>query len=139
MAEELVALSTEGGEDEAWQIKMGEGEGKISVYFCLASSFFTASVIQFQAMHETLANLWHPLRGVTIVYLAIRAYKGFLSCQDCAWEKELPFEWDLSTKALPRRAVVAKSCWLHDEGDAPWVVKMRSFSSKGDSVGQDEI
>ncbi|MBA0640165.1 hypothetical protein Goklo_023131 [Gossypium klotzschianum] len=105
-------------------------------------------------MRETFANLWHPLGGVTIAenrggsyassfvrcgflgldsrsigcLKAIRAYKGFLSCQYCAWEKELPFEWDLSIKALPRRAVVAKSCWLHEERDVPWVVKMRSFS-----------
>ncbi|MBA0674978.1 hypothetical protein Goari_016546, partial [Gossypium aridum] len=69
MAEELVALSTKGGEDEAWQIKMGEEKGEISVYLCLAGSFFTASVIQFQAMPKTLANLWHPFGVVTIIYL----------------------------------------------------------------------
>ncbi|MBA0775832.1 hypothetical protein Gotri_010932 [Gossypium trilobum] len=35
--------------------------------------------------------------------------------------------WDLSVEALPKRAIAAKSCWLHDEGDAPWAVEMGSF------------
>ncbi|MBA0624246.1 hypothetical protein Godav_009635 [Gossypium davidsonii] len=26
---------------------------------------------------------------------------------------------NLSVEALPKRAIAAKSCWLHDEGDAP--------------------
>ncbi|MBA0808753.1 hypothetical protein Gohar_024464 [Gossypium harknessii] len=34
---------------------------------------------------------------------------------------------DLSVEALPKRAMVAKSCWLHDKGDAPWAVEMGSF------------
>nr|KJB44952.1 hypothetical protein B456_007G281800 [Gossypium raimondii] len=29
-------------------------------------SLLIASVIQFQAMHTTLANLWHPLGGMMI-------------------------------------------------------------------------
>ncbi|PPS06845.1 hypothetical protein GOBAR_AA13800 [Gossypium barbadense] len=122
MAEELVALSIEGGEDEAWQIKMGKEKGEIS------------------AIGKTLANLWHPLRGVMIVYLGKKRFlfrfyyeinldrvaegtpltfnnhllalhrlkTGEDLMQDYAWEKELLFVRDLSIKALPRRAMVPK-------------------------------
>ncbi|PPR97270.1 hypothetical protein GOBAR_AA23395 [Gossypium barbadense] len=36
-------------------------------------------------------------------------------------KKEILFEWDLSIKAIPRRAWVATSCWLREEGDTLWV------------------
>ncbi|KAB2005666.1 hypothetical protein ERO13_D11G262550v2 [Gossypium hirsutum] len=39
-------------------------------------SFLTASVIRFQAMRTTLANLWHPLGGMMIKDLGKKFLEG---------------------------------------------------------------
>lgn len=45
--------------------------------------------------------------------------EGFCPGRIMHGKKELSFEWDLSIKVLPRRAMVAKIIRLHKEGDAP--------------------
>ncbi|TYI39020.1 hypothetical protein ES332_A02G070300v1 [Gossypium tomentosum] len=34
--------------------------------FYLVGCFLTANIIRFPAMKSTMANLWHPIRGVQI-------------------------------------------------------------------------
>ncbi|MBA0747683.1 hypothetical protein Gogos_004578 [Gossypium gossypioides] len=66
MEEVLVALSLTGMEEMAWHVDLEgarEGETNLSV----VGSFLNASAVQFQAMHTTLANLWHPYRGLQLI------------------------------------------------------------------------
>ncbi|MBA0688624.1 hypothetical protein Goari_006397 [Gossypium aridum] len=55
MEADLVALSLDSGEEDAW-------------------SFLIANIIQLQAMRTTVANLWHPCGGITISYLGKKRY-----------------------------------------------------------------
>ncbi|MBA0661689.1 hypothetical protein Goklo_005963 [Gossypium klotzschianum] len=59
----MAALSLEGGEEEGWQDDLGGEESEDVDDLCVVSNFLTASVIQFQTMKSTLANLWHPYGG----------------------------------------------------------------------------
>ncbi|MBA0597567.1 hypothetical protein Gorai_007370 [Gossypium raimondii] len=65
----MAALSLEGGEDEGWQDDFGGEESEEVDDLCVVSNFLTASVIQFQTMKSTLANLWHPYGGVMLLDL----------------------------------------------------------------------
>lgn len=69
MEEEMATLSTVGGEDEAWQVDLEEGSKEDGKKLSVVGNFLTASVVQFQAMRTTLANLWHSLGRVTITNL----------------------------------------------------------------------
>lgn len=65
----IADMSIEDGEEEAWLL-LGEVESQKSTYiFCLVGCFFTASVVHFPTMRNTMANLWHPLEGVQILDL----------------------------------------------------------------------
>lgn len=68
---ELAGLSLEDGEEEV-AVSLGapvavEGE---SVKNCFVGSFLTNSVILFQSMRATPANVWHPIGGITITDLS---------------------------------------------------------------------
>lgn len=41
---------------------------------CLVGRFLTSSVVHFQAMRSTLANVWHPIGGVSIIDLENRRF-----------------------------------------------------------------
>ncbi|KAL9411498.1 hypothetical protein AB3S75_045157 [Citrus x aurantiifolia] len=42
------------------------GETKIDFRYCLVGRFLTDKVINFSAMKNTMASLWHPGKGVYI-------------------------------------------------------------------------
>ena len=42
------------------------GKGKLDLRFCLVGRIFTDKVINFAAMKNTMASLWHPGKGVCI-------------------------------------------------------------------------
>lgn len=53
--------------DEEETILQVQGESNLEKEgnsFLLVGCFLTASVIHFLAMKSTMANLWHPVRGV---------------------------------------------------------------------------
>ncbi|KAH1091594.1 hypothetical protein J1N35_018851 [Gossypium stocksii] len=56
----------ESGEAELWEIESEENSLEQSSSFCLVDCFVTATIINFQLMRTVMANLWHPLGGVTI-------------------------------------------------------------------------
>ncbi|MBA0842479.1 hypothetical protein Goarm_002301 [Gossypium armourianum] len=61
-------------EEEVLQVA-GVSEGQNRMYdFCLVVCFFTVNVIQFQAMRNTLANLWHPLGGIEILNMVEKQF-----------------------------------------------------------------
>lgn len=63
----LVELYIAEEDDDGWQAQAEAVAEKVveDFSFCAVGTFLTASVIQFQAMRMTLANLWHPHGGVT--------------------------------------------------------------------------
>ncbi|MBA0746606.1 hypothetical protein Gogos_009109 [Gossypium gossypioides] len=70
----MANLRIEDSEEEAWSVH-GDGELLNQRYeFCLVGCFLTASVINSQAMQNTIANLWHSLGGVLILYLGEKCF-----------------------------------------------------------------
>ncbi|MBA0553677.1 hypothetical protein Golob_012837, partial [Gossypium lobatum] len=66
MENELAELSLEDGEEEILLLP-NESKSQKAVYdFCLVGCFLTASVVHFPVMRSTIANIWHPWRGVHI-------------------------------------------------------------------------
>ncbi|MBA0573828.1 hypothetical protein Golob_001085, partial [Gossypium lobatum] len=65
MEENLVKLNIDDDEEVVLEIPITE-ESESSFDLCLVGRFFTTSVIQFHAMWNTLANIWHPNGGVAI-------------------------------------------------------------------------
>ncbi|GMI67915.1 hypothetical protein HRI_000460800 [Hibiscus trionum] len=66
MESELAALSIEEGEEEILELPPEIQEVPDPYALCLVGRFLTSSVIHFLAMRNTMADLWHPLGGITI-------------------------------------------------------------------------
>lgn len=66
MENEMVDLSSDDEEEEIIQVRKESDSTKEVYSLCLVGCFLTASVIHFSAMKSTMANLWHPTRGVQI-------------------------------------------------------------------------
>ncbi|KAK5818526.1 hypothetical protein PVK06_023467 [Gossypium arboreum] len=66
MEQDLAELSLNDGEEKAFSIPEDVGEQNAMYSFCLVGCFLTASVVNFPAMRNTMANIWHPLEGVQI-------------------------------------------------------------------------
>ncbi|MBA0855779.1 hypothetical protein Goshw_019038 [Gossypium schwendimanii] len=71
----LTRLSLEDREEEGWDV-IGEdsGYGLASYKLCLVGSFFTASIVNFQAMKNMIANVWHPISGMAIFDLSDKRF-----------------------------------------------------------------
>ncbi|MBA0829306.1 hypothetical protein Goarm_013920, partial [Gossypium armourianum] len=66
MESEFAGLSINEEEDEILQVRVEPNSEREVETFCLVECFLTASIIHFPAMKNTVANLWHPIRGVKI-------------------------------------------------------------------------
>ncbi|KAG8474048.1 hypothetical protein CXB51_033545 [Gossypium anomalum] len=69
MENNLVNLTIEDGEDEVWQINLGEELILTYCKYCLVRSFLVASIVHFDSMRNTMANVWHSIGGVIITDL----------------------------------------------------------------------
>ncbi|GMI89810.1 hypothetical protein HRI_002650300 [Hibiscus trionum] len=67
---DLAGLTINTGEDEILQDDVADSDPKLSYENCFVGSFLTSSVIHFVSMRATLANVWHPLRGISIFDLS---------------------------------------------------------------------
>ncbi|KAH1107886.1 hypothetical protein J1N35_011654 [Gossypium stocksii] len=67
LADLRIEEEEESGEAELWEIEQEENPTEQSSNFCLVGCFLTATVINFQSMCMVMANLRHPLGGVTII------------------------------------------------------------------------
>lgn len=95
---------------------MGEEAREEVAYLSAVGNFLTASVVQFQAMHATLANLWHLHRGVMITdpeekRLMFQFY----------YEIDLDLFLDRSPWTFNNHLLVYHRLW---EGDDPMVVTL---------------
>ncbi|KAG8483797.1 hypothetical protein CXB51_023545 [Gossypium anomalum] len=87
METEFAGLSLDEEEEEVLQLQADSGLRREEENLCLVGCFLTASIIHFPAMNNTMANIWHPVRGIQIQ--------------------------DLGEK---RRAQAMNSVWLREEG-----------------------
>ncbi|KAL4335731.1 hypothetical protein GQ457_07G012980 [Hibiscus cannabinus] len=53
-------------EDEGVQISIDVSDYPASLDHCFVGLFLTSSVIHFHSMRTTLANAWHPMKGISI-------------------------------------------------------------------------
>ncbi|MFQ6622538.1 hypothetical protein Gotur_001981 [Gossypium turneri] len=60
----MVSLNLEGGEEEGVLLPIDLELQSSKHKYYLVGGFFTMSVVHFSAMKNTMANLWHPLKGV---------------------------------------------------------------------------
>ncbi|MBA0709376.1 hypothetical protein Golax_024412, partial [Gossypium laxum] len=74
MESELAGLTINDKEEEVLQFQFESQTGREVGVFQLVGCFLTASIIHFPAMKSTMANLWHPVRGVQIRYLGGKRY-----------------------------------------------------------------
>ncbi|MBA0752546.1 hypothetical protein Gogos_001373 [Gossypium gossypioides] len=114
MEADLAGLTLEEEEDEILQIQTEEGTNGDGEILQLMGCFLTASIVHFPAMRSTMANLWHPVRGVQITDL------GEKSDSFCETRMEVGVEtaemgWDLSIWAQSRRAQLMTNVWLREE------------------------
>ncbi|MBA0842187.1 hypothetical protein Goarm_002031, partial [Gossypium armourianum] len=74
MENELAQLSINDEEEEIIHIPIDPNRENRGEIFQLVGCFLTASTIHFPAMKSTMANLWHPVKGVRICDLGEKRY-----------------------------------------------------------------
>ncbi|MCH80177.1 hypothetical protein A2U01_0000940 [Trifolium medium] len=66
-SEDLVNLSLDGGEEEGFEFDFNEGEEEVEdLRWCLIGRFLCDRTIHVNSMMVRMANLWQPMKGVTI-------------------------------------------------------------------------
>ncbi|MBA0567968.1 hypothetical protein Golob_005496 [Gossypium lobatum] len=78
MEDDVVGLKIDDGEEKVWAVEEELKEEESQQAFCLVGCFFTASMVHFSTMTNTLANLWHPIGEMVITIL---------------WEKRFMFKF----------------------------------------------
>ncbi|MBA0805970.1 hypothetical protein Gohar_005449, partial [Gossypium harknessii] len=68
-------------EMEAWEIEEEVGEGEPFSDLCLVGCFLTATTINFQLMRTVMANLWHPLAGISITKVGEKRFVFQFYCE----------------------------------------------------------
>ncbi|MBA0573426.1 hypothetical protein Golob_000701 [Gossypium lobatum] len=66
MEEYISSFSLEEVEKDSIQLGLESLDNGISFANCFVRKFLTSSVVHFQAMRSTLANVWHLIGGVSI-------------------------------------------------------------------------
>ncbi|MBA0762878.1 hypothetical protein Gotri_012430, partial [Gossypium trilobum] len=66
MGSEFAGLSLEDEEEEILQAQGDTKSVSEEEVLSLVGCFLTASIIHYPAMKSTMANLWHPVKGVQI-------------------------------------------------------------------------
>ncbi|KAG8497286.1 hypothetical protein CXB51_008550 [Gossypium anomalum] len=70
----FAALSLDDEEEEVVQVQKGPDPVYEKEELCLVGCFLTASVIHFPVMRNTMANIWHPVKGVQISDLGEKTF-----------------------------------------------------------------
>ncbi|MBA0843957.1 hypothetical protein Goarm_001096, partial [Gossypium armourianum] len=119
MEAELANLNLKDEDEESFQFDKDPDRTKEDYQFCLVGKALTDCVVHFPSFKITLADLWHPLRGVSITDIWEKRYllwffyevdiKRVLGVQD------VKFDWDVSLKAQSRWEVFVGSKWLRDD------------------------
>ncbi|MBA0642063.1 hypothetical protein Goklo_026523 [Gossypium klotzschianum] len=68
-------------EMEAWEIEKEVVAGEPLSELCLVGCFLTATTINFQSMRTVMANLWHPLGGISIMEVGEKRFVFQFYCE----------------------------------------------------------
>ncbi|KAG8491125.1 hypothetical protein CXB51_014281 [Gossypium anomalum] len=66
MEDFIASLSLEEAEEESIQLRVESSDSETSYANYFVGVFLTSSVVHFQSMRLTLANVWYPIGGVSI-------------------------------------------------------------------------
>ncbi|MBA0771738.1 hypothetical protein Gotri_007218 [Gossypium trilobum] len=69
MEDSIASLSLNDVEEESIQLGVESSNSETSYANCFVGTFLTSSVVHFQTMRSTLANVRHPIGGVSILDL----------------------------------------------------------------------
>ncbi|MBA0678346.1 hypothetical protein Goari_019700 [Gossypium aridum] len=71
----------------------------------------------------------------------LRHFERFYPARIVPGKTELEFEWDLSVKTIPKRAMVVTSSWLEEKGKGPWFCEFKklleNIDPNRDSIKED--
>ncbi|MBA0762800.1 hypothetical protein Gotri_012368 [Gossypium trilobum] len=134
MKEELANLNIVDVEEEPLHAHSNADVVKEDYNLCLVWRVLIDSVVHFPAMRNILANLWHPLGGVSITNIGEKG-SLFRFYYMIDMKREMVFGWDISLRAPSRRALLVASRWLRDDSrdvnmigiDLDWGKDERSF------------
>ncbi|MBA0688119.1 hypothetical protein Goari_005925 [Gossypium aridum] len=66
MEDSIASLSLNDVEEESIHLGVESSNSETSYANCFVGTFLTSSVVHFQTMRSTLANVRHPIGGVSI-------------------------------------------------------------------------
>lgn len=97
----LTGLSLEDVEEEEICSLDAKGVvGDSSLDNCFVGFFLTISVVHFQSMRATLANVWHPIGDITITDLSEGRFLFCLYHKVDADQKEIGGPWNFNSHLL---------------------------------------
>ncbi|MBA0874961.1 hypothetical protein Goshw_024579 [Gossypium schwendimanii] len=120
-------------EEEEVALPLGSkgSEGGMFYGNCFVGSFLTSSVINFQFMRSTLANVWHLIGSISISNLNEGHYlfrlmriglrqglgheEGFCPIWILQEKYNFELEWDIILRAPARQVMVPTSIWLKED------------------------
>ncbi|MBA0551868.1 hypothetical protein Golob_022727 [Gossypium lobatum] len=117
---------------------------------CLVGRVLTDSIVNFPSLKNTLADLWHPLREVSIMeivdkHILFRFYSKIdlkWVMDGMPWDQQVDFSWDLSLRATPIREGQLMSKWLREESEnemwANMDIDRENTARRFDNMGQIE-
>ncbi|KAL4334119.1 hypothetical protein GQ457_07G004660 [Hibiscus cannabinus] len=73
MEQDFASLNLVDGEEEPFEIH-GTDSHFEDHHLCLVSVFLTANVVHFESMKNTMADLWHPLGGITTTEIGDKCF-----------------------------------------------------------------
>ncbi|MBA0582084.1 hypothetical protein Gorai_024236, partial [Gossypium raimondii] len=94
MENEIADLSISDGEEDVWQIMEDDEQMTSPHMFDLVGYFSTACVVHFQAMRNTMANIWHLLGGYDN-----ESCENFCPIRTAQGNKVMDMGWDISLRA----------------------------------------
>ncbi|MBA0681719.1 hypothetical protein Goari_023500, partial [Gossypium aridum] len=74
MESDFVGLTLDEEEEAILRVQVDSDSVREEKALSLVGYFLTASIIHYLAMKSTMANLWHPVRGVQIRDLGEKMY-----------------------------------------------------------------
>ncbi|MBA0798886.1 hypothetical protein Gohar_009439 [Gossypium harknessii] len=117
MASDFAGLTLDEEEEAILRVQVDSDSVREEEALSLVGCFLTATIIHYPAMKRTMANLWHPVRGVQIRDLGKKGHSdSFCEAKMEAGVEITKMGWDLSLRAQSRRAQARNSVWLREEG-----------------------
>ncbi|MBA0783398.1 hypothetical protein Gotri_001119 [Gossypium trilobum] len=145
METEFAGLTLEEEEDKNFQIQSEEETNGVTEVLQLVGCFLTACIVYFPAIRSTMANLWHPVRGVQIRDLGEKS-DSFCEAKMALGAETKEMGWDLLIRAQSRRAQMMTSVWLREEcegqgrgNNKEWQTKEVNVRDPMDNMGNCEF